>query len=120
MTLTSKEKLEIIVKATDDRLGQEIMVLDVSHLTPLAEYFVLTHARNDRQLAAIVDEITEKCHQANIPIKGIEGKEGGRWILIDLYEIVVHVFHYEERSHYNLEKIWVDAPLVDISEWVTP
>ncbi|MCR8969419.1 ribosome silencing factor [Facklamia sp. 7083-14-GEN3] len=120
MTLSSKEKLEVIVKAADDRMGQDIMALDVSQMTPLAEYFVIMHAKNDRQLNAIVEEITEKCHQANINIKGSEGKDGGRWILIDIYEIVVHVFHYEERSHYNLEKIWRDAPLVDTSTWVNP
>lgn len=120
MTLSSQEKLEVIVKAADDRMGQDIMVMDVKDLTPLAEYFVVMHARNDRQLKAIVDAIIEKCEQEQIPVKGSEGKDGGRWILIDIFDIIVHVFHYEERAHYNLEKIWVDAPLVDISDWVTP
>lgn len=118
MTIKSIEKLELIVKAADDRMAQDIMALDVSSLTPMAEYFVIMQASNDRQLKAIVDSICEKLHESGLDIKGIEGKEGGRWILIDVYDILVHVFHYEERSHYNLEKIWADAPLIDVSSWL--
>lgn len=117
---TSKDKLSIIVKAADDRMGQDIMALDVSRLTPLAEYFVIMHAKNDRQLQAIIEEIREKCQEAGINIKGIEGKDGGKWILLDAHDVVVHVFHHEERMHYNLEKIWVEAPIVDITEWIAP
>lgn len=113
------EKLEVIVRAADDRLAQDIMALDVAQLTPLADYFVVMDAKNDRQLAAIVDEITTVAHKNNFDLKNVEGKSGGKWVLIDMNDIIVHVFHYSERANYNLEKIWQDAPLVDIKEWVT-
>lgn len=112
------EKLEVIVRAADDRLAQDIMALDVAQLTPLADYFVVMDAKNDRQLAAIVDEITTVAHKNNFDLKNVEGKSGGKWVLIDMNDIIVHVFHYSERANYNLEKIWQDAPLVDIKDWV--
>lgn len=95
------------------------MALDVAQLTPLADYFVVMDAKNDRQLAAIVDEITTVAHKNNFDLKNVEGKSGGKWVLIDMNDIIVHVFHYSERANYNLEKIWQDAPLVDIKDWVT-
>lgn len=113
------EKLETIIRAADERLAQDIVALDVAQLTPLADYFVVMHAKNDRQLSAIVDEITDVAHENNFEIKNIEGKSGGKWVLIDMNDIIVHVFHYSERANYNLEKIWQDAPLVDIHEWIT-
>lgn len=119
MSLNSYEKLEIVVKAADERLAQEIMALDVSQLSPLADYFVIMHARNERQLGAIVDGIVEKCAKQGVPVKNTEGKDGGKWVLIDIYDIVVHVFYYSERTHYNLEKVWIDAPTVDVSKWLT-
>lgn len=115
----SIEKLEVIVRAADDRMAQDIIALDVAQLTPLADYFVITHARNDKQLDAIVNAIVDAAHQHDIAIKQIEGKDGGKWVLIDLNDIVVHVFYYSERTHYNLEKIWHDAPVVDITDWVS-
>lgn len=115
---TVKEKLELIVKAIDDRFGQDIVALEVKDLTPLVDYFVVTHASNDRQLDAIVEAVKDVVEENDIPLKNIEGKDGGKWVLIDLNDIVVHVFYYSERLHYNLEKVWQDAPLVNLSEWI--
>ncbi|WP_124058025.1 ribosome silencing factor [Vaginisenegalia massiliensis] len=118
MTQKSLEKLELIVKAADDRLAQDIMALEVSNLTPIADYFVVMHGRNEKQVEAIVQSIVEAAHEAKIEVKNIEGKDGGKWILVDLVDVVVHVFYYSERPHYNLEKLWKDAKLVDITQWV--
>ncbi|MBK0348732.1 ribosome silencing factor [Aerococcaceae bacterium zg-ZJ1578] len=119
MTKTTLEKLEIIVRAADDRMAQDIMALDVASVTPIADYFVIMHARNEKQLDAVVQSILEAAHKAAIEVKQVEGKDGGKWVLIDLVDIIVHVFYYSERTHYNLEKIWQDAPAVDISAWVS-
>ena len=117
--LTALEKVEQIVKAADDRRASNILALDVHELTPIADYFVIMDASNDRLLDAIVQAITDKAHEVGFDYKSIEGKSGGRWILIDFYDVIVHVFYYSERSHYNLENIWKEAPLVDISEWIS-
>ena len=110
--------VETVVKAADERMAKDIMVLDVANMTPIADYFIIMDASNERQLSAIVENITEKCHKSKIDIKNVEGKDGGKWILMDLYDVVVHVFYYSELSHYHLEKIWLDAPTVDISQWL--
>ncbi|CAH2253550.1 Functions as a ribosomal silencing factor. Interacts with ribosomal protein L14 (rplN) [Enterococcus faecium] len=83
----------------------------------LADYFMICSANSERQINAITEEIIDK-EENKYEVKRIEGKEGGKWVLIDLGDVIVHVFHAPERSFYNLEKLWSDAPLVDLSEWL--
>jgi ribosome-associated protein len=73
---------------------------------------------SDRQVQAIVDEIEEKEEAAGVDIRRIEGQKGSKWMLIDLNDVVVHVFMPEERQFYNLEKLWQSAPLVNVDQWV--
>ena len=84
----------------------------------LADYFVIMSGTSDRQVQAIVDEIEEKEEAAGVEIRRIEGQKGSKWMLIDLNDVVVHVFMPEERQFYNLEKLWQDAPLVKVDQWV--
>lgn len=118
MTEKIREHLGKIVQAADGRMAKDIVALKVDQVTPLADYFVIMNANNQRQLDAIVDAVVDAAKEAGMEIKDVEGKRSGRWILIDLIDIIVHIFHYEDRSHYNLENIWQDAPLVDLSEWI--
>ena len=94
------------------------MALEVKDISLLADYFLICSANSDRQVSAIVDAVVEEAHKAKIKVNRIEGKEGGKWILIDLGDVIVHVFSTTERAFYNLEKLWSDAPLVAISEWI--
>lgn len=79
---------------------------------------MICQANSERQINAIVEEIVDQEEQAGIEIKRIEGKDGGKWVLIDLGDVIAHVFQSSERAFYNLEKLWSDAPLVDIQQWV--
>lgn len=115
---TNEKLLETVVLAADDKLAKDILALDVHHQSPLTDYYVIMSGNNERQVKAIVDSIEEAVEKAGYPIRGIEGKDGNRWILIDCYDVVAHVFLYSERGYYNLEKMWVDAPLVDTAQWV--
>ncbi|OYW67491.1 MAG: ribosome silencing factor [Aerococcus viridans] len=119
MTKKSEVLLEAIVRGADDRLAQDIVALDVANVTPVADYFVMMSGRNDRQVKAIVDAVEEAIEEAGFEVKGIEGKDGNRWILIDAYDVIVHVFTSEERGFYNLEKMWAEAPLVNVEEWIS-
>lgn len=94
------------------------MALDVRELSLLADYFLICSANTERQISAIVDAIIEEEQKAQVQVKRVEGKEGGKWILIDLGDVIVHVFSTSERSFYNLEKLWADAPLVSITDWI--
>lgn len=115
----SMELLEIAVKAADDKRAVDIIALDVSTVSLLADYFMICHGNSDKQVLAIANDIVEQVQKAGLEVKRVEGKESAHWILIDLGEIIVHVFHEEEREFYNLEKLWSDAPLVDLQAWVT-
>lgn len=117
--MKSEEILEVVVRAADDKLAENIVVIDVRGLTSIGDYFVVMNGRNERQMGAIAEGITQSVHKNKIPLKNQEGKDSGNWTLIDLSDVIVHIFSNDERSYYNLEKLWSDAPLVDISEWVT-
>lgn len=110
--------LEIAVKAADSKRGVDIVALDVSKVSLLADYFMICSANSDRQINAIVDAIVEEEEKAQVTIKRIEGKDGGKWVLIDLGDVIVHVFSHSEREFYNLEKLWSDAPLVNLTDWL--
>ncbi|GBD66461.1 putative uncharacterized protein [Tetragenococcus halophilus subsp. halophilus] len=85
----------------------------------LADYFMICSGRNNRQIQAIVNDIIESEQKAQVEVKSVEGKDSAKWILIDLGDVIVHVFTQDEREFYQLEKLWADAPFVDISTWVT-
>jgi ribosome-associated protein len=114
----SKNLLEIAVNAADSKRAQDILALDVREISLLADYFLIAHGNSERQIGAIVDAVKDEVEKNGGTIKRIEGKDGGKWILMDLGEVIVHVFNADERSFYNLEKLWSDAPLVDINAWV--
>ncbi len=110
--------LELVVKAADSKRAEDIVALDVSTVSLLADYFVICHGNSDKQVMAIANEVVEESHKNQVEVRRSEGKESARWVLIDLGDIIVHVFHSEEREFYNLEKLWSDAPLVNISSMV--
>lgn len=116
--IESKQILEIAVRAADSKHAEDIIALDVREISLLADYFVICSGNSERQIKAIVDEIIEQEEKAQVEVKRVEGKDGAKWILIDLGDVIVHVFSNTERDFYNLEKLWSDAPLADISEWI--
>ncbi len=100
--------------AANEKNGTEIVILDVSSVTSIADYFVITAGANHRQVRAISEHI-EDCLKGTAhnqkPIRR-EGMEDARWVLLDYGDLLVHVLLEEERAHYNLERLWADAPLV--------
>ena len=105
----SLELTQIAATAASDKLGEDIVALDVSEVFPLSDVFLFVSSRNERQTPAIADEITAKLHEIGVKLLRMEGKAAGRWILMDFGDIVVHVMHEEERMFYSIERLWKDA-----------
>lgn len=100
--------------AADKTLGTDQLGLDVTGVTPIADVFLLVSGRNERQVTAIAREIQDALHEHGAKPLSREGLEEGRWVLLDFNEIVVHVFHEDERVYYSLERLWHDCPVVDL------
>lgn len=109
--------LEIIIKAINEKKGEDILAINVSESSPICDYIVLCSANNERQLMSIANSIDDELAKNNYEIKKIHGK-GSKWIIVDASSIVVHIFSKEERDNYNLEKMWEPFPKVDISEYL--
>ena len=110
----SLELTQIAASAAADKLGEEIVALDVTGIFPLADTFLFVSSRNERQTPAIADEIADKLLEAGVKLLRIEGKAAGRWILMDFGDIVVHVMHEEEREFYSIERLWKDATPIQL------
>lgn len=102
------------VKAADDKRAEDIVVLNMKGISLIADYFLICHGNSDKQVQAIAREIKEKVEEMGYDIKRMEGFDEARWILVDLGDVVVHVFHREERGYYKLERLWGDAPIENI------
>jgi ribosome-associated protein len=115
-----RNMLEIAVKAADAKRAEDIVALNMKGISLVADYFLICHGNSDKQVQAIAREIKEKVEEQNISLKRIEGFDEARWVLVDIGDIVVHVFHKDERGYYNLERLWGDAPFENIQSVLNP
>ncbi|HCY0606490.1 TPA: ribosome silencing factor [Staphylococcus aureus] len=114
--MNSQELLAIAVDAIDNKKGEDTISLEMKGISDMTDYFVVTHGNNERQVQAIARAVKEVANEQNIEVKRMEGCNEARWILIDLADVVVHVFHKDERNYYNIEKLYQDAPLESYSQ----
>ncbi|MGI6221550.1 MAG: ribosome silencing factor [Coriobacteriales bacterium] len=115
--MTPKDYALIAARAADSKKGSDIVIQHVSELLVITDYFVIVTGANDRQVAAIADEVEEQLlKEAHIKPIGREGMDDRKWILLDFGELVVHVLQPAERDFYRIETLWNDAPLVDLAE----
>ncbi len=99
--------------AAEDKKGRDILLLEIGALSPIADYFVICSAGSAIQAKAIADGVDEKLSAAGAKLLRKEGYEQAGWVLLDYGSVVVHVFQEEERSFYNLERLWGDAPVIE-------
>lgn len=117
MTATDRalELIRTAAAAADERSGFDLVGLDVSENMPLTDAFLLVSGRNERMVLSIADEVEDRLRvEHGQKALRREGLQLGRWVLLDFGDIVVHVFHEEDRLFYGLERIWRDAPVIDL------
>ena len=110
----SIELTQIAASAADSKQASDLVALDVSGPLPLADVFFLASGRNERNVVAIGEEIIDRLAEQGVKILRREGLAEGRWALLDFGDLVVHVFHEEDRMYYSLERLWKDCPVVPI------
>ncbi len=106
------ELAHVIVDAISERLGSNIVVLDMAEVSLLADYFVLCDAESTPQFRAILDEVEDQTRAAGARRLHVEGAADSGWVLVDFGSVVVHIFDPELRAYYNLEDLWKQARLV--------
>ncbi|MCK8638534.1 ribosome silencing factor [Fructobacillus fructosus] len=119
MTDEKNGLLHTVLQAIDDKRGENITALDMQGVSLLADYFVLASAGSTRQVQAIAREVKEAVVEAGYPIDHIEGFEQAYWVVLDLGDVIVHIFDEESRDFYHLDKLWYDAKSIDIDQYVT-
>lgn len=103
-----QEKIKNIYKLVDTKQGDDIKIIDFRNNSPYVDYFLICSARNSRLAKAIIEEVEEYAYKNNIEVLSKSVEKDGKWMLIDLNDIIVHVFVLDERDKYNLEGLWKD------------
>lgn len=102
-----------------DKKAIDPVILEMTDLTLVADYFVIASGRTAVAVRAIADGVEELLAQHNLFPRGREGYEDGRWVLLDYGSVIVHIFLEQEREYYNLERLWRDAPRVEVESDVS-
>lgn len=110
------QHLQVAAHAAMDKLGEELVALDVSEPFALAEIFLIVSAKNERQAQAVADNVEDELLKIGVKTRFREGRGTGRWILLDFGDLVVHVMHEQEREFFSLERLWRDCPIVPIDK----
>lgn len=113
------ESSQLANKITDlifNKKGYDVKILDLRKLTTITDYFVVCSGDSDTQVKAIADEVDKEMRDEGIRPWHTEGYQALNWILIDFVDVVVHIFKKETREFYNLEKLWGDAPMIEVTD----
>ncbi len=112
--LSSLEKAKRAAIAAHDKIASEIVAINVRDVVTFADLFLIASGRSDRHVRSIAEGIEEALKKSGEKVHGVEGRDEGRWVLIDLGDVIVHIFQKQARKDYDLERLWSDAPPVDL------
>lgn len=111
--MTSKEMAKTAIAALEDKKAEEVTIIDISHVTTIADYFIIANGTNKSQVQALADNVSEKLGKAGCPEKQVEGYQNANWILMDFQDVIIHIFDKENRLFYDLERIWRDGTVIE-------
>ena len=114
--MNSKQLSRFIAEVSLEKKAEDVVIMDLKNLTSITDYFVICSGDSDMQVRAISDHIKEKLAQENIKIWHVEGYRSMNWILMDLVDVVIHIFKPEVREFYALEKLWGDAKMTKVED----
>jgi ribosome-associated protein len=111
--LTSSRELAVAAaRAAASKNARDILILDVSELIVITDYFIIASGGSDRQVKTVAEEIERSVASLGVKPVRREGEREGHWVLLDFVDFVAHVFRDQEREYYGLERLWRDAPTV--------
>lgn len=114
--MTSLEYCNIAVEALEDRKAEDVKVIDIREVSTIADFFVIADGTNPNQIQAMRDAADEALYKAGLKAKQVEGNRDSTWILMDYGDIIVHIFSKEDRLFYDLERIWRDGKVIDVTQ----
>jgi ribosome-associated protein len=115
MAVQSDALVKLAVEAAEDKKAVDVIALNLKEVSLVADYFVICSGNSDTQVQAIATEVRKQAEKSGARIRGLEGMDTARWVLIDLGDVIVHVFHRDEREYYSLERLWSDAKVVEFA-----
>ena len=113
---TSESLVQSVIEWALDKKAGDVQVLDLRGVLDVTDFFVIAVGYSEVQVQAISDGITDKSRETGLEFINVEGREAGRWVLVDYVDVVVHVMLPEERDKYRLDRLWGDAGLTEYSE----
>lgn len=114
--LDSRKRALLCINASLEKKAKDLVILNVKEISAFADYFIICSGTSDRQVRAIAEAIQEKLKLAEILPLGIEGGTAGQWVLMDYDDVVIHIFLDPVRTFYDLERLWSEAPRMDIPD----
>ncbi|WEK53103.1 MAG: ribosome silencing factor [Candidatus Cohnella colombiensis] len=113
MTAKVDALLKAVVNGAEEKKAVELVALNLQGISLIADYFVICHGNSDVQVQSIATEIRKRAEEQGARVR-LEGMDTARWVLIDMGDVVAHVFHRDEREYYHLERLWSDAKAVEL------
>ena len=114
--MNSTQLAKNIAEIAWQKKGNDIQILDVRKLTDITDYFVIITGESNPHVKAVCDHLLEKLNKDKIRVWHKEGYSNLSWVLLDLIEVVVHIFRDETRRYYEFEKLWADANIIRVKE----
>lgn len=114
--MSSKDIAMKLAELLNSKKAEDIVVIDIAEKSSFADFFVVASGTSDRHIESLIDDVEDLAAQDGVPTKGIEGKNGTGWILLDLGDVIVNIFSREMRSKYNIEKVWADCEMTHVEE----
>ena len=114
--MTSAEYRKIAVKALEDKKAEDVKVIDIREISPIADFFIIADGMNQNQIQAMRDAVDEALYKADLKVRQVEGNQSSTWILMDYNDIIIHIFSKEDRLFYDLERIWKDGKEISVDE----